>query len=1327
MTDADASNSSKLAYSFSIIQDILQCPLCLDCFQDPRVLPCQHVVCCSCIPLIISTNKVCSIVTCPLCRLIFPYTNAKQFPVSYTHNQLRDLVPTNYDIKGRCSKCKEVHQLSFCPCCDYHICDKCFKNDRQNALIHLETILQTYRNELDRFQENYLVEIRSLMKRGDTILQNPQTAPYNDILWLFYRMKYIYDQMNTLPVTYVKRTHEDIDQDSESPNKQMRSEPRALTVVDDDEEEEEEDEIVYLDTIEAPKQEEYNSQNQKLKEKRPFLRKRQGLAHYQAPPKRRQSCPKLTDNNANASVSTTAKNETTKRPTSANNTSGNSRSTGATTTNLSNPRARSQSSSTTSGRQTPTNARPSSKTKPIKQTNSSTSVKPTAPTPTPSNLLGKVDLDDEDDLLIKYQSKKPPMEINKTDNNDKFHSTIQTMIDTKWNTYKSSFRPTEDEPNVNNVDDDEDDDDIDLYSTARQRTSSRSSGTQSKVSYVQPKKDLDDFEKIEQYAEEHPSMISTASYVEKVVFKDHQQTKTADLFVNRLTRYHDEVEEDESHLHHAETTDVLVNPNRIRQRKVIPFKNKVNARIEQLAATAAITSDKDENEDDDDDRDHDDDDDDDDDNEDRKWDNIGVAKIIPVTGDEYNSDSGISSFKTDFPKQQQQHLYQQQKKDSARSSDFGDDQSWADRVSAPPPPQLNSLMLNTFPGLRHNMPKATPVSAPPPPPASQSVTEHNQDYSRLVREKAKELEKQIELFEKENAKLQSLCNERNTAIKKLKQDRDDFEKSKQKDIDEFNRMKEEEMKKLRQEKRLFEQHRQQLRDHPDKREREEIETLKKQVLTLQEDLKQRETRWSTTINRLKERIETLEYENAELKQEKDIIERKRLDLMHQLQTMPKQQQQFQDDTSSLSTGRKSIAELSQSKQRPKSTVPVTSKVQSLPKTMVVRNSEPSTKPKVTSNGSGRRTPTTTTVGVNGIRNNVDTSRKLSSLPATKRPTSSMNEFGGAIESIPIPTVIEQPLVISERADSGNGESDEDITRLERANDDRMSPSLSSLLNSDYPKSFVDDDGNDDLNPPTALDYKSLLTMATRTSSSATTLLKRHQETLSLLDQPTVKRQPLSMTNNDSLNPTPRVNIPTTAKGIAFKENLLSLSSDGVIEEIRHNDGRIERIKSDQSKQILFPNGSKQDISADGKHIRVQFYNGDYKEKFSDGRCVYRYVTTNTTETEYPDGTRVCEFANGQIEKHLPDGRQEHVLPDKTKNIYLTDGTIISIKPNGEKFIQHPNQTKEVHTDTYKRKLFPNGSILTVFNTGEQEVRYANGKIKIKDAHGNIIAEKKTPK
>ncbi len=73
--------------------------------------------------------------------------------------------------------------------------------------------------------------------------------------------------------------------------------------------------------------------------------------------------------------------------------------------------------------------------------------------------------------------------------------------------------------------------------------------------------------------------------------------------------------------------------------------------------------------------------------------------------------------------------------------------------------------------------------------------------------------------------------------------------------------------------------------------------------------------------------------------------------------------------------------------------------------------------------------------------------------------------------------------------------------------------------------------------------------------------------------------------------------------------------------------------------------------------------------------VYKYASTNTTETKCPDGTRVYEFPNGQIEKHLPDGKQEHILSDKTKNIYLTDETIISLKSNGEKFIQNPKSNK----------------------------------------------------
>ncbi len=245
-------SSTKVAYSHSAIAEILQCPICLDRFNDPRALPCQHVFCCSCLKIITSTNKLCSMITCPLCRLIFPHNKSDQFPVSYVHNQLRDLVPDNYETKGKCSKCKEIHLLNFCPCCDYYLCEKCFKNDRENTLIHLENIVQTYFNSFDVIPTLKTLETNDLLQRAVSILKNRQKAEYNDALLIFYRLKYIYDELNTLPVTRIKRTYENGDDEDVNllERKQMRIEPiiclsdqEQIDGVDDDD-----DEIIYIET-----------------------------------------------------------------------------------------------------------------------------------------------------------------------------------------------------------------------------------------------------------------------------------------------------------------------------------------------------------------------------------------------------------------------------------------------------------------------------------------------------------------------------------------------------------------------------------------------------------------------------------------------------------------------------------------------------------------------------------------------------------------------------------------------------------------------------------------------------------------------------------------------------------------------------------------------------------------------------------------------------------------------------------------------------------------------------------------------------------------------
>lgn len=101
-------------------------------------------------------------------------------------------------------------------------------------------------------------------------------------------------------------------------------------------------------------------------------------------------------------------------------------------------------------------------------------------------------------------------------------------------------------------------------------------------------------------------------------------------------------------------------------------------------------------------------------------------------------------------------------------------------------------------------------------------------------------------------------------------------------------------------------------------------------MALQDDLKQRETCWSMAINQLKERIETLEYENPEVKQEKEIIECNRIDLMHSLQIISKQS--HDDPSSSIGMHfmpRKSLVELQQS-ERPKPTVSSSSSASNSP-------------------------------------------------------------------------------------------------------------------------------------------------------------------------------------------------------------------------------------------------------------------------------------------------------------------------------------------------------------------------------------------------------------
>ncbi|XP_061097610.1 centromere protein J [Conger conger] len=186
------------------------------------------------------------------------------------------------------------------------------------------------------------------------------------------------------------------------------------------------------------------------------------------------------------------------------------------------------------------------------------------------------------------------------------------------------------------------------------------------------------------------------------------------------------------------------------------------------------------------------------------------------------------------------------------------------------------------------------------------------------------------------------------------------------------------------------------------------------------------------------------------------------------------------------------------------------------------------------------------------------------------------------------------------------------------------------------------------------------------------------------------------------------------------------------EEIRYPDGKIERLLQNGRRVVIFRNGTKKEISADGKSITVTFFNGDIKQVVAEGKEVYYYADAQATHTTYPDGLQVLKFPNNQIEKHHPDGTSEIIFPDQTiKCVYpdgrqesiFPDGTVVKLARNGEKTMEFCNGQREIHTSQYKRREYPDGTSKTVYSNGRQETKYSSGRVRIKDKDGAVIMDK----
>lgn len=173
-------------------------------------------------------------------------------------------------------------------------------------------------------------------------------------------------------------------------------------------------------------------------------------------------------------------------------------------------------------------------------------------------------------------------------------------------------------------------------------------------------------------------------------------------------------------------------------------------------------------------------------------------------------------------------------------------------------------------------------------------------------------------------------------------------------------------------------------------------------------------------------------------------------------------------------------------------------------------------------------------------------------------------------------------------------------------------------------------------------------------------------------------------------------------------------------EVHRSDGITEVTYANGNKKLIYPNGS----------IVVSYYNGDKKEVHND-RTIYIYGTDHTSHTTYNDGKEILEFPSGQKETRFPDGSSEILFVDNsrktiskdgTETCTMKDGTVVRTSPDGTKVFDFANGQREIHTNKEKRREYPDGTVKILHPDGRTETRYKTGRVRIKDSRGNIISD-----
>ena len=119
------------------LTDQLTCPICLDNYTNPRVLPCLHVFCEHCLGRLVLRDTENLTATCPNCRreTRLPQEGVAGLPPAFYINHLFEVRDTLQKVRDpqkiRCEKCKDGDAKGYCRDCGKFVCEACITMHRK--------------------------------------------------------------------------------------------------------------------------------------------------------------------------------------------------------------------------------------------------------------------------------------------------------------------------------------------------------------------------------------------------------------------------------------------------------------------------------------------------------------------------------------------------------------------------------------------------------------------------------------------------------------------------------------------------------------------------------------------------------------------------------------------------------------------------------------------------------------------------------------------------------------------------------------------------------------------------------------------------------------------------------------------------------------------------------------------------------------------------------------------------------------------------------------------------------------------------------------------